>query len=118
MSPTMPHKSSSDSPSSDNAELPEPSANFREHARMQASTASACLRKLSDWVNSVSKHHAVSRSIMLFALFLRDLARLVLVFAGKMYGFMHFNLDFHRPCTADCLCSRNLPPKFRFRCLK
>ena len=41
---------------------------------MQASTASACLRKLSDRVNSVSKHHAVSRSIMLFALFLRDFA--------------------------------------------
>jgi hypothetical protein len=31
---------------------------------MQASTAKACLRKLSDWVNSVSKHHAEERSFM------------------------------------------------------
>src|SRR5271170_6299961 len=73
----MPHRSSSDNPSSDdpnsdNPEFPEPAANFREQARMQASTASACLRKLSDCVNSVSKHHADSRSIMLSALFLRD----------------------------------------------
>src|SRR5579885_2003312 len=33
---------------------------------MQASTASACLRKLSDWVNSVSKPQAASRSFMIF----------------------------------------------------
>ena len=38
-----------------------PSPNFLAHARMQASTASACLRKLSDWVNSVSSSHACSR---------------------------------------------------------
>jgi hypothetical protein len=30
------------------------------------------LRKLSDWENSVSKHHAVSRLIILLPLFLRD----------------------------------------------
>ena len=34
---------------------------------MHASTASACLRKLSDWVNSVSKHHASARSIPRFS---------------------------------------------------
>src|SRR5580658_5757239 len=101
MSPTMPHRSSSDSPSADASELPESPANLREQARMQASTASACLRKLSDWVNSVSKHHADSRSIMLFNLFSAGFRRLVSVFAGKIRGFMHFNLDIHRPCTAD-----------------
>src|ERR1700686_3286718 len=61
----MPQRSSSDSPSADASEFPEPATNFLEQARMQASTASACLRKLSDCVNSVSKHHADSRSIML-----------------------------------------------------
>src|ERR1700683_3086413 len=70
----MPHKSSSDNPNSESPGFAE-SANFREQARMQASTASACLRKLSDWVNSVSKHHALSRTIMLSALFLRVLRR-------------------------------------------
>src|SRR5580704_3417912 len=35
---------------------------------MQASTDRACFRKLSDWVNSVSKHHAVSRSIVILIL--------------------------------------------------
>src|ERR1700722_10297362 len=34
---------------------------LRPQARMQASTASACLRKLSDCVNSVSRSHAASR---------------------------------------------------------
>ena len=34
---------------------------------MQASTASACFRKLSDWVNSVSKHQASSRVIAVFS---------------------------------------------------
>src|ERR1019366_3748976 len=101
MSPTMPHKSSSDSPGSDNAEFPEPSANLREHARMQASTASAFLRKLSDWVNSVSKHHAVSRSIMLFALSSAGFRRFAPAFASKFRGFLHFTLDIHRRCTAD-----------------
>src|SRR5580704_12381714 len=72
MSPTMPHRSSLDNPGSDTPEA-SPS-NFREQARMQASTASACLRKLSDCVNSVSKHHADSRSIIVSALFLRDSA--------------------------------------------
>src|SRR5277367_1923229 len=35
---------------------------------MQASTDKACFRKLSDWVNSVSKHHADSRSIVILLL--------------------------------------------------
>jgi hypothetical protein len=38
------------------------------------------------------------------------------VFAAKIPGFMHFNLDIHRPCTADCPCGRNLSPTVRFRC--
>src|SRR6266853_154493 len=70
----MPQRSSSDSPSADAPELPDPAANLWEHALMQASTASACLRKLSDCVNSVSKHHADSRSIMLLPCLLRDFA--------------------------------------------
>src|SRR5947209_19243489 len=36
---------------------------------MHASTESACLRKLSDWVNSVSKHHAALRSMRSFPVF-------------------------------------------------
>jgi hypothetical protein len=59
------------------------------------------LRKLSDWVNSVSKHHAVSRSIMPSAPVSAGFRRVVPVFTGKIRGFMHFNLDFHRACTAD-----------------
>src|SRR5579863_5737341 len=51
MSPTTPQRFSSSA---------EPLPNLREQARMQASTASACLRRLSDWVNSVSKLHACS----------------------------------------------------------
>src|SRR5271169_2696620 len=74
MSPTIPHRSSSDNPSSDAPELPEPAANLPAQARIHASTASACLRKLSDWVNSVSKHHAASRLIMLLPCPLRVLA--------------------------------------------
>src|SRR5271165_5715514 len=34
---------------------------------MHASTARACLRKLSDWVNSVSKHQASERVIPRFS---------------------------------------------------
>src|SRR5579864_5556576 len=34
-------------------------------ARMQASTAKACLRRLSDWVNSVSRFQAAERSGMI-----------------------------------------------------
>src|ERR1017187_2264347 len=34
---------------------------------MHASTARACLRKLSDWVNSVSKHHTSERIIPCFS---------------------------------------------------
>src|SRR6266567_3959719 len=37
------------------------SPNLRAKAVMQASTAFACFRKLSDWVNSVSNSHADSR---------------------------------------------------------
>ncbi len=57
---------------------------------MQASTASACLRKLSDWVNSVSKHHADSRSIIAFALFIAGFGRVLPVFAGKLARFYAF----------------------------
>src|ERR1700683_2589007 len=75
MSPTIPHKSSWDNLNSAAIAAPELDPNFREQARMQASTDSACLRKLSDWVNSVSKHHALSRSIMFSSLFLRVIHR-------------------------------------------
>src|ERR1700726_3939383 len=95
MSPAMPQRSSSLIPSgaeapSDECEstarvnsctsrsrsLPGSLAlpNLCEQARIHASTASACLRKLSDWVNSVSKHHADSRSIMLLAYLQQDFA--------------------------------------------
>src|SRR5882762_10769745 len=50
---------------------------------MHASTASACLRRLSDWVNSVSKHHAAARSFMLSYLFSPGLRWFVLVFMGS-----------------------------------
>src|SRR5947207_11934346 len=42
---------------------------LRAYARMQASTASMCLRRLSDWVYSHSKLHADSRFIMVLFLF-------------------------------------------------
>src|SRR3954449_11974755 len=35
---------------------------------MHASTDKACFRKLSDWVNSISKHHAASRSTAIVCL--------------------------------------------------
>jgi hypothetical protein len=58
---------------------------------MHASTASACLRKLSDWVNSVSKPQAASRSFMvsyLFSLGFRPFA------FGFFTGFSRFAPDF------------------------
>src|SRR5712691_13530245 len=70
----MPQTSSSESPSTDASGFADPAANLREQALMHASTASACLRKLSDCVNSVSKHHADSRSIMLLPCLKRDFA--------------------------------------------
>src|ERR1017187_2700875 len=54
MRPTKPQRSSS-------------SPNLGAYARRQASTESACLRRLSDRVNSVSKHHASSRVIAVFS---------------------------------------------------
>ena len=39
----------------------EPSPYFVAHARMYASTASACVRRLSDWVNSVRSSQAACR---------------------------------------------------------
>src|ERR1035441_9068151 len=54
----MPHRFSSSG---------EPFPHLREQARRHASTASACLRKLSDWVNSVSKHQASERIIPCFS---------------------------------------------------
>src|SRR6516162_9845288 len=47
---------------------------------MHAATASACFRRLSDWVNSVSKHHAAARSFMLEYLFSPGLRLVSLVF--------------------------------------
>src|SRR5215469_2436609 len=52
MSPTTPQRFSASG---------DPSPYLREHARMQASTASACLRRLSDWVNSVRSCQAACR---------------------------------------------------------
>src|SRR5579871_5604469 len=49
MRPTRPHRFSASG---------DPSPYLREQARMQASTARACLRRLSDWVNSVRSSQA------------------------------------------------------------
>src|SRR3981189_1141026 len=67
---------------------------------MHASTASGCLRKLSDWVNSVSKHHAAFRSIM-FSCFLRLLTCLIHFLRKALGVSFHFILDIHRGCASD-----------------
>jgi len=48
-------------------------------ARMQASTASACLRKLSDWVNSISKPMLLSIIHGFLPCFSRVFSQLVLL---------------------------------------
>src|SRR5215475_12430364 len=70
---------------------------------MHASTASACLRKLSDWVNSFSKPHAADRSFIRSSLFFRVFAVsfwlcwiLSLVLPQK-------SLDIHRLTAPDYL---------------
>src|SRR5258708_5455756 len=88
----------------------EPSPNLREHARIQASTARACLRKLSDWVNSVSKQYADSRFIISSPGFVDLKFDSRNAKAGAAL-FVHFILDFHKAHAADCPCSRPLPHK-------
>jgi len=51
--------------------------------------------------NTVSKHHADSRSIMVFACFLRVFDMLRWVLPAEFVGFQHFNLDIHRANAAD-----------------
>src|SRR5215470_5168603 len=67
MSPITPHRVSA---------FEEPSPCFLEQARMHASTAKACLRRLSDWVNSVNRFQAVS---LLISFILVGYLRLVLL---------------------------------------
>src|SRR5437016_4504217 len=59
---------------------------------MQASTASMCLRKLSDWVYSQSKLHADSRFIMVPCLF----SPVFLRSFRKLYRF-HLNFSIDNP---------------------
>src|SRR6266852_7390142 len=92
MRPTTPHLSSS-------------SPDFRAYARMQASTASACLRRLSDWVNSVSKPHAESRSFMVSYLFSPGF-RLVILFLLWEILFLHGDFPLHPQASSRRLRSR------------
>src|SRR6202451_3427991 len=46
-----------------------------------------------------------------FRLVFCGIRRVSPVLIREILGFMHFTLDFHRACTADCPCSRNLSPK-------
>ena len=72
---------------------------------MQASTDSACLRKLSDCVNSVSNPQAAARSFMFSSLFSLYFAR-SFGFRNVMRTFCtEIVLDFHRCCTAKSLHS-------------
>src|SRR5208337_616578 len=64
---------------------------------MQASTASACLRRLSDWVNSVSKHQAASREFMVCCIF----PPLIQDFTRSTPRCFCFLLDFHSCIQAD-----------------
>jgi len=60
--------------------------------------------------NSVSKHHADSRLIML-CLAWSGFHRLLPAFAGKVYGFMHFNLELPQASYRRLsLQSEPLPP--------
>src|SRR6478735_7317478 len=70
---------------------------------MHASTASACLRKLSDWVNSVSNPHAAARSFMDSSLFSPVFRRVFSAFVGSVSRFTEKFLDIHRPCGPDYL---------------
>jgi transcriptional regulator with XRE-family HTH domain len=49
---------------------------------------------------------------MLIALCTAGFRHSLSVFADQIRGSVYFNLDIHRPCTADCHCGRNLPPIF------
>src|SRR5205807_6851133 len=70
---------------------------------MQASTARACLRKLSDCVNSVSKHQAEARSFMGSYLFSPVFRGFVLVFVVLFLVSSQKFIDIHRHCAPDYL---------------
>src|SRR5580700_7605535 len=112
----MPHRSSSDNPSSDAPELPEPAPNFPAQARMQASTASACLRRLSDWVNSVSKHHAALRSIMPLPCPLRVLAASLFFLPPSSTASCILTLTSTGLVPQIVPAAGTSPPHVRFRC--
>src|SRR3989442_15738865 len=95
MRPTTPHLSSS-------------SPDFRAYARMQASTASACLRKLSDWANSVSKPHAESRSFMVSYLFSPGFCLVTLLYYVRFCFCVAISLDIYRHPPADYAADYNL----------
>src|SRR5580704_13535729 len=61
---------------------------------MQASTASACLRKLSDSVNLVSKPHAALRSSIVSYLCFPDLSGIIFVFVRDFHVSAEIFLDF------------------------
>src|SRR5579872_4575022 len=66
---------------------------------MHASTARACLRKLSDWVNSVSKLQAASRSFTIFSWFSPVFMGVISVIMGLIYVFHSiFLLTLHHLC--------------------
>src|ERR1700758_539146 len=68
---------------------------------MHASTASACFRKLSDWVNSVSKPHADSRSFMVSYPFSPGFLWFISGFPKLFFVFIQISLDIHRLPPAD-----------------
>jgi hypothetical protein len=51
--------------------------------------------------HTVSKHHADSRSIMVFPCFFGVFARIVSVLRTEFADSYYFNLDFHRADAAD-----------------
>src|SRR5207253_11350833 len=92
MRPTSPHLSSS-------------SPDFRAYARMQASNASACLRKLSDLVNSVSKPHADARSFMVSYLFCTGFRLVILLLLWEIL-FLHGDFPWQPQASSRRLRSR------------
>src|SRR5712671_236218 len=68
---------------------------------MQASTASACFRRLSDWVNSVSNPHASGLCFMVLYLFSPGFRRLIRIFLSKHRVLSYFFLDIHSPYPSD-----------------
>src|SRR5439155_18133052 len=82
---------------------------------MHASTASACLRKLSDWVNSVSNPHACSWSVMICYLFSPSFLHVSLLFVWRIVPLWYqIFLDFHRGHPADYASGLEpLPQRFQ-----